>query len=115
MRSRRSIRITTQRASSTTGSWRLPSGCLSRAGPTRTATQRTVSRLDRSRFHRPNGNASGSRGIAMPGGEPLVELRAVRKDYRGLRPLRVEHLDVHEGQSIALLGFDQAGAEVLVN
>jgi ABC-type transporter Mla maintaining outer membrane lipid asymmetry ATPase subunit MlaF len=47
--------------------------------------------------------------------EPLVELRSVKKDYHGLRPLRVEHLDVYEGQSIALLGFDQASAEVLVN
>jgi ABC-type transporter Mla maintaining outer membrane lipid asymmetry ATPase subunit MlaF len=47
--------------------------------------------------------------------ERLVELRSVRKDYRGLRPLRIEHLDVYEGQAIALLGFDQASAEVLVN
>ncbi len=44
-----------------------------------------------------------------------VELRDVEKDYRTLRPLRVRALNLHEGESIALLGFDQAAAEVLVN
>jgi hypothetical protein len=39
----------------------------------------------------------------------------VQKDYRRLRPLRVRALDLHEGESIALLGFDRAAAEVLVN
>jgi putative ABC transport system ATP-binding protein len=51
----------------------------------------------------------------MAGGELLVELRGVTKDYRGLRPLRVSHLQLHQGESLALLGFDQASAEVLVN
>jgi ABC-type transporter Mla maintaining outer membrane lipid asymmetry ATPase subunit MlaF len=51
----------------------------------------------------------------MAAPERLVELRSVIKEYRGLRPLRISHLDVHEGESIALLGFDQASAEVLVN
>jgi ABC-type transporter Mla maintaining outer membrane lipid asymmetry ATPase subunit MlaF len=51
----------------------------------------------------------------MTAGEPLVELRAVSKDYRGLRPLRISSLELHAGQSIALLGFDQVTAEVLVN
>lgn len=45
----------------------------------------------------------------------LVEIRGVTKDYRGLRPLRIEHLTVREGESIALLGFDHLTAEVLVN
>ena len=44
-----------------------------------------------------------------------IDIRNVQKDYRGLRPLRVRALDVREGESIALLGFDQAAAEVLVN
>jgi ABC-type transporter Mla maintaining outer membrane lipid asymmetry ATPase subunit MlaF len=44
-----------------------------------------------------------------------VELRDVRKDYRTLRPLRVRALDLRVGESIALLGFDRASAEVLVN
>jgi putative ABC transport system ATP-binding protein len=45
----------------------------------------------------------------------LIEVRDAIKDFRGLRPLRLQHLDLHEGESIALLGFDQAMAEVLVN
>lgn len=44
-----------------------------------------------------------------------IELRSVEKDYRSLRPLRVRALTVHDGESIALLGFDRAAAEVLVN
>jgi ABC-type transporter Mla maintaining outer membrane lipid asymmetry ATPase subunit MlaF len=51
----------------------------------------------------------------MPRGEPLVELKGVTKDYRALRPLRIHELAVHQGQSVALLGFDPAMAEVLVN
>jgi len=51
----------------------------------------------------------------MPAAEPLVRLRGVSKDYRGLRPLRVASLDVHEGRSLALIGFDPTAAEVLVN
>jgi ABC-type branched-subunit amino acid transport system ATPase component len=51
----------------------------------------------------------------MSEGEPLVKLRSVVKDYRSLRPLRVAALDLHEGQTMALLGFDQAAAEVFVN
>jgi ABC-type transporter Mla maintaining outer membrane lipid asymmetry ATPase subunit MlaF len=47
--------------------------------------------------------------------EPLVEVRGVTKDYRGLRPLRLQHLELHPGQSLALLGFDQVTAEVFVN
>jgi ABC-type transporter Mla maintaining outer membrane lipid asymmetry ATPase subunit MlaF len=44
-----------------------------------------------------------------------LELRDVQKDYRTLRPLRVRALDLRVGESIALLGFDRAAAEVLVN
>jgi ABC-type sulfate/molybdate transport systems ATPase subunit len=47
--------------------------------------------------------------------EILVRLRAVTKDYRGLRPLRIESLELRAGRSMALLGFDQAMAEVLVD
>jgi D-xylose transport system ATP-binding protein len=46
---------------------------------------------------------------------PAIRLRDVEKDYRALRPLRVRELDVREGESIALLGFDRAAAEVFVN
>jgi len=51
----------------------------------------------------------------MPESAPVLELRDVQKDYRTLRPLRVRALDLHEGESLALLGFDRAAAEVLVN
>ena len=49
------------------------------------------------------------------GHDPLIEIVGVTKDYRALRPLRVQRLALHEGESIALLGFDAAMAEVLVN
>jgi len=47
--------------------------------------------------------------------ETLVQLRKVTKDYRSLRPLRVDALDLHEGRALALVGFDQVMAEVLVD
>jgi putative ABC transport system ATP-binding protein len=49
------------------------------------------------------------------GRDPLIEIAGVTKDYRGLRPLRIQRLALHEGESMALLGFDAAMAEVLVN
>lgn len=51
----------------------------------------------------------------MPGRERLVALRGVLKDYHGLRPLRVEHLELGDAETVALLGVDRAAAEVLVN
>lgn len=45
----------------------------------------------------------------------VIDVRGVEKDYRGLRPLRVRRLEIREGESVALLGFDQAAAEVFVN
>jgi ABC-type transporter Mla maintaining outer membrane lipid asymmetry ATPase subunit MlaF len=44
-----------------------------------------------------------------------IQICDVQKDYHALRPLRVRALEVREGESIALLGFDRAAAEVLVN
>ena len=46
---------------------------------------------------------------------PLIEVRDVVKDYRSLRPLRLKALQVQEGEALALVGFDLAMAEVLVN
>jgi ABC-type polar amino acid transport system ATPase subunit len=46
---------------------------------------------------------------------PLIEIAEVAKDYRGLRPLRIKTLTVVGGESVALVGFDQAAAEVFVN
>ena len=51
----------------------------------------------------------------MPHGDVIVSLRNVSKDYRGLRPLRIEQLEIRQGETLALLGFDRAGAEVLVD
>jgi ABC-type transporter Mla maintaining outer membrane lipid asymmetry ATPase subunit MlaF len=51
----------------------------------------------------------------MPDPEVIVELRDVTKDYRALRPLRIRELEVREGQSLALIGFDLPMAEVFVN
>jgi putative ABC transport system ATP-binding protein len=48
-------------------------------------------------------------------GDLLVELRGVTKDYGGLRPLRVQSLELHSGASVAVLGFDAPMSEVLVN
>jgi ABC-type transporter Mla maintaining outer membrane lipid asymmetry ATPase subunit MlaF len=51
----------------------------------------------------------------MPAREIVVQLRNVIKDYRSLRPLRVQSLDLHEGQTLALCGFDHMTAEILVD
>src|SRR5688572_17708843 len=48
-------------------------------------------------------------------GDVLLQLRDVTQDYGGLRPLRIKSLDVRAGQRLAILGLDQAAAEVLVN
>jgi predicted ABC-type transport system involved in lysophospholipase L1 biosynthesis ATPase subunit len=45
----------------------------------------------------------------------LVSISELEKDYSSLRPLRVRSLEVRRGDLIALLGFDRAAAEVLVN
>ena len=54
-------------------------------------------------------------GLNMPSPEVVVSLRDVIKDYKHLRPLRVEHFELREAESVALLGFDQTAAEILVN
>ena len=46
---------------------------------------------------------------------PILEIAAVTKQYGALRPLRVELLSLSEGDHVALLGFDQPAAEVLIN
>jgi ABC-type transporter Mla maintaining outer membrane lipid asymmetry ATPase subunit MlaF len=47
--------------------------------------------------------------------ETILEVRGVTKSYGGLRPLRMERLDLHAGERIALVGLDGATAEVFVN
>ena len=46
---------------------------------------------------------------------PLLELTNTVKDYRGLRPLRIERLEVVPSESIAIVGLDEPMAEVFVN
>ena len=50
----------------------------------------------------------------MADGDLLIELSDVTKDYRGLRPLRIQHLELRAGRLTALLGVDAAMSEVLV-
>ena len=45
----------------------------------------------------------------------VLDLHGVSKDYRGLRPLRIERLTVAVGEHVALLGLDQTSAEVFIN
>jgi len=51
----------------------------------------------------------------VPDADVVVSLRAVRKDYQSLRPLRIDRLELMRGRTTALLGLDQSAAEVLVN
>lgn len=46
---------------------------------------------------------------------PAVEITGVSRDYRGLRPLRIERLSIAAGEHVALLGLDEPAAETLVN
>lgn len=49
----------------------------------------------------------------MPG--PILEVTGVRKQYQGLRPLRMDALSIAPGERVALSGLDAGAAEVLVN
>ena len=46
---------------------------------------------------------------------PILSLTGVRKQYHGLRPLRVQSLLLNAGERVAVSGFDAGAAEVLVN
>jgi rhamnose transport system ATP-binding protein len=46
---------------------------------------------------------------------PVVEVAGLTKDYRGLRPLRLQELEVRADESVAIVGFDRASAEVFAN
>jgi ABC-type transporter Mla maintaining outer membrane lipid asymmetry ATPase subunit MlaF len=45
----------------------------------------------------------------------VVEFAGVSKTYGGLRPLRIAELRVAPGDRVAILGFDQAAAEVFID
>ena len=51
----------------------------------------------------------------MPAGDVVLRLHDITRDYHGLRPLRVALLELRDGESVALLGFDRVTAEILVN
>jgi ABC-type transporter Mla maintaining outer membrane lipid asymmetry ATPase subunit MlaF len=46
---------------------------------------------------------------------PAIELTGVRKDYHGLRPLRIDRLTVGEDEIVALAGLDLAASEILTS
>jgi branched-chain amino acid transport system ATP-binding protein len=46
---------------------------------------------------------------------PLLQFSAVIKDYHGLRPLRIAHLEVASCDPIAIVGLDRPAAEVFVS
>ena len=46
---------------------------------------------------------------------PVLRFSSVTKNYGGLRPLRLRHLDIDPGTVVGLAGFDQTTAEVFVN
>jgi ABC-type lipoprotein export system ATPase subunit len=50
-----------------------------------------------------------------PADAPLIELRDIFKDYKGLRPLRITALDVRPGARVAIAGLDRISAEVFLN
>ena len=47
--------------------------------------------------------------------EPLIEIAGLSKDYQTLRPLRIKHLTVRQGDIMSISGIDVLGAETLVH
>jgi ABC-type transporter Mla maintaining outer membrane lipid asymmetry ATPase subunit MlaF len=47
--------------------------------------------------------------------QPVLQIASLRKQYQGLRPLRIRDLVVAPGEQVAVTGFDAGAAEVLVN
>lgn len=44
---------------------------------------------------------------------PVLDMTAVVKDYRGLRPLRIERLTLDAGARLAIMGMDAPAAEMM--
>jgi ABC-type lipoprotein export system ATPase subunit len=51
----------------------------------------------------------------VSGGETVLRITGVRKQYNALRPLRMNDLAIARGERVALSGLDAGAAEVLVN
>src|SRR5436189_4964224 len=49
------------------------------------------------------------------GPDPVLAMRDVEKQYGGLRPLRIRHLELPPRSSTMLLGFDRPAAETFIN
>jgi ABC-type transporter Mla maintaining outer membrane lipid asymmetry ATPase subunit MlaF len=49
------------------------------------------------------------------GADPILRITNVRKNYQGLRPLRLRELVVPPGEQVGISGLDAGAAEVLVN
>jgi predicted ABC-type transport system involved in lysophospholipase L1 biosynthesis ATPase subunit len=47
--------------------------------------------------------------------DSIIDVRGVKKDYGGLRPLRLAALTVGPGDRVAIAGLDAPAAEILVN
>ncbi|MCC7416409.1 MAG: hypothetical protein IT176_04645 [Acidobacteria bacterium] len=45
----------------------------------------------------------------------VVDLTGISRSYGALRPLRIEHLAVGRGESVAILGLDRGASEIFVN
>ena len=45
----------------------------------------------------------------------ILEITGLSKDYRALRPLRIQQLTVAQGDLVAIVGLDAAAGELLVN
>ena len=45
----------------------------------------------------------------------VVEVSHLSKHYQGLRPLRIDHFVLSDGDQAAILGLDRAAAETLIN
>ena len=46
---------------------------------------------------------------------PILELCGVVKDYRSLRPLRIERLTLDPGEQLAIIGLNEVAAQVFIN
>ncbi|MEP6918173.1 MAG: ATP-binding cassette domain-containing protein [Acidobacteriota bacterium] len=45
----------------------------------------------------------------------VLQMTGVRKNYSALRPLRIKSLAIAPAERVAIIGFDAAGAELIVN
>ena len=107
MRSRPITPITMRPPWIATTGWPTTSVCCHRRLRLSRRSRCTAYRSEAPRCRSSRGSVCTRRGIAMPPPERLVQIRQLTKDYRSLRPLRVDSLDLHEGQTLALCGFDQ--------